>query len=404
VRGLVALAAVVTGLALVVSEATMRPSGAERLTLYVVFAASALLAGTVGLWLTRVHRRLPSLRWTMLVVAVAAVAVAAFVVGASAAAMFLAPPDVRLVLAALTLGTGLGVLVAISVTGPLTADLRKLADAAHRVAEGDLTVRTRIHRRDEVGALAHSLDRMVDQLAQLEQTRERGEAARRRLLASVGHDLRTPLASLRAAVEALQDGVATEPDRYLRSMAGDVNRLSSMVDDLFVLARLEAGDLRLDRMAVDLSELVDGAVEAVAPVAARNDVQVVFDSGGATPAWGDPRALDRVLRNLLDNAITHAPPGTTVHVDVDMDGGSGLVRVRDEGPGFPPGFPEQAFDRFSRADAARERRGGGAGLGLAIARELVDAHGGSIWIEQGPGAVVAFRVPTVDLTGNDHHP
>jgi two-component system sensor histidine kinase BaeS len=270
------------GLVLVLSEAAMRPNPAERLTLYSVFAAAALLAGLVCWWLTRVHRKLRSLRLTILVVSVAAVAVAGVVVAASAAAMFLAPPDVRLVLAALTLGTGLGALVAIGVTGPLTADLRSLAVAARRVADGDLDVRTRIERRDEVGEVAVSLDRMVDQLARLQAERERGEVSRRRLLAAVGHDLRTPLASLRAAVEALQDGVAADSDRYLRSMAADIELLRSMVDDLFVLARLEARDLRLDRIPLDLAEIAEGAVEAVAP--------------------------DRVLRNLLDKRDPPCPP------------------------------------------------------------------------------------------------
>jgi two-component system, OmpR family, sensor histidine kinase BaeS len=392
-RVAVAVAAVVAGLALVVSEAAMRPSPGERLTLYSVFAAAAVLAGIVGWWLTRVHRRLPSLRWTILVVAVSAVVIAAAVVGVSAAAMVLAPSDVRLVLAALILGTGLGILVAAGVTGPLTADLRELASAAHRVAEGDLDVRTHIDRSDEVGALARSLDRMIAQLAKLEQERARGEEARRHLLASIGHDLRTPLASMRAAIEAIQDDVAADPDRYLRSMGNDVALLRGMVDDLFVLTRLEAGDLRFDEMPLDLSELVDGAVEAVIPIAARRSIEVHLDGNGTIPVTGDPQALNRVLRNLLDNAIRHAPPGSAVHVTVGRDGDGGAVWVRDAGPGFPPAFVGEAFDLFTRADEARGRTSGGAGLGLSIAREFVEAHGGRIWIEQGPGGRIAFSVP-----------
>jgi two-component system sensor histidine kinase BaeS len=244
------------GLVLVISEAGMQVNPDERTLLYTVFAASVLFAGAIGWVLTRLHRRLPSLRWTILVVAVAAVVVAGGVVAASAGAMFLAPDDLRVVLAALLLGTGLGVIVAISVTGPLTSDLRTLADAAQRVAGGDLAVRSGVDRGDEVGELATSLDRMVDQLAQLRDERERGESARRRLLAAIGHDLRTPLASLQAAVEAIQDGVAPDPDRYLRSMNGDVERLRSMVDDLFVLSRLEAGEQHLESIAIDLVELL----------------------------------------------------------------------------------------------------------------------------------------------------
>ncbi len=380
-------------LVLVVSEAGMQVDADTRALLYGMFGGSMVLAGITGWALARLHRRLPSLRWTILVVAVAAVIVTGGVVATSAGAMVLAPGDLRVVIAALFLGTGLGAIVAISVTGPLTADLRSLADAARRVAAGDLTVRTEVNRGDEVGELAASVDRMVDQLARLEDRRARGEAARRDLLTAIGHDLRTPLASLRAAIEAIEDGVAPGPDRYLRSMGGDVERLRSMVDDLFVLSRLEAGEQRLDRLAVDLLELADGAVEAVTPLAAERGIEVRLTAAGAALGTGDPRAPDRVLRNLLDNAIRHAPDGSIVEVVVELDDGATTVRVRDQGPGFPPGFVAQAFEQFSRADGARDRPGGGAGLGLAISREVVEAHGGRIWIEPSAGAELAFTLP-----------
>jgi two-component system, OmpR family, sensor histidine kinase BaeS len=192
--------------------------------------------------------------------------------------------------------------------------------------------------------------------------------------------------------------VAPDPDRYLRSMAADVELLRGMVEDLFVLARLEAGEERLDRMPLDLSEVAEGAVEAIVPIAARRAVEVRLEGSAAVPAVGDPQALDRVLRNLLDNAVRHSPGGGTVAVTVDRDGAWGTVRVRDEGPGFPPEFVDRAFELFSRADEARDRDGGGAGLGLAIAREFIDAHGGSIWAEPGTGATVAFRVPLAPAT------
>jgi two-component system, OmpR family, sensor histidine kinase BaeS len=399
-RSVLALCIAVVVVSLVVSEAAMRPSPEDRLTLYGTFAAAAVAAGLVGWWLTRIHRRLPSLRWTILAVAVAAVAVASGVVLAAAGTMVLTPADTRVVLAALTLGTGLGLLVAIGVTGPLTADLRQLARTARRVADGDLAVRTGIERSDEVGELARSVDRMVDQLAQFERQRQRDEAARHRLLAAVSHDLRTPLATLQAAVEALQDGVAADPDRYLRAMATDLELLRGMVDDLLVLTGLEAGEVRLERIPLDLAELADGAAEALTPVAAQQHVTIELEANGTVPVHGDARALDRVLRNLLDNAMRHAPPNSRITVELTTDGDTGEVRVHDEGPGFPTEFVERAFDRFSRADEARERHGGGTGLGLAIARELVEAHGGHVWIEPGPGATVAFGIPAPAATSS----
>jgi signal transduction histidine kinase len=362
-----------------------------------VVLASVLAAGVLGLGLRWAHRRIGSLRWTLLLMPVAAVAVATAVVAASTRAMVLTEAESQLVLVALLFGAVLGVGLAVAVSGPLIADLRELAGTARRVAAGDLVVGPGPTRRDEVGALAASLEDMVRQLAALEAQRERDGRARAELFTAIGHDLRTPLASLQAAVEALQDGVASDPDRYLRAMATDVTSLRALVDDLFVLTRLDAGAFELDRVAIDLSELADGAVEAVAALAARRDVEVVVTpDGGPATVDADPRALDRVLRNLLDNAIRHAPAGSVVRVSVLTDGTEATVRVHDDGAGFPDGFAGQAFEPFSRADAARARDGSGAGLGLAIARELVVAHGGRIWIDDGPGATVGFALAVRD--------
>lgn len=392
-RRSIILVVLVAGAALIASEAAMQPTPQERIGLYTLAGAAALVTGLVCWWLMRIHRRLPSLRWTILVVALTAVAIAAAVIGASAATMFLSPADARFMLGALALGSGLGSLVAFGVTGPLTQDLRRVADAAQRVADGELHISTGIDRRDEVGELARSVDRMVAQLADLEEQRDRDQAARRQLLASIGHDLRTPLASLRAALEALQDGVAPDPGRYFAAMVTDVTLLGRMVDDLFVLARLDAGDLSVERLALDLTEIVDGAVEAASPVAERAGVRITLHADGPLPASGDTLALNRVTRNLLDNAIRHSPAGGEVTVTLREADGYAEVRVEDQGPGFPPGFAELAFERFSRPDEARERQAGGAGLGLAIAKELIDAHGGRIRIEEAAGGSVTFRLP-----------
>jgi two-component system, OmpR family, sensor histidine kinase BaeS len=347
------------------------------------------------------RRGLPSLRWTLLAVAVVAVLVAVVVVSAATAAMVLSGSQYRLVLVALLAGGALGVVAAWLVARPLRRDLRRLRDVTTRVANGRLDVTTGIARRDEVGELAEAVDQMVEQLAALERSRARDEEARRQLFIAIGHDLRTPLASLQAAAEALHDGVSPDPQRYLRSMTTDVLLLRGMVDDLFVLAQLESDALHLERLTVDLAELVDGAVEATIALARRRSVEVRADLDGGVSVTGDARALDRVLRNLLDNAIRHAPEGSRVEVCVRGDDGGCTVTVRDEGPGFPPGFEGRAFDRFTRADASRTRRAGGAGLGLAIARELVEAHDGSIWIGYGArasapaaGGVVSFRLPS----------
>jgi two-component system, OmpR family, sensor histidine kinase BaeS len=356
-----------------------------------VFAAVTVPTVVVGLLLVRVHRQLPSLRWTVLVVAVSAVAAAAGVVAASAAAMFLSAHDLELVYAALVFGVALGVLFALAVAGPLTRDLRVVAAAAGSVADGDLTVRTGIDRRDEVGALAKDVDAMVERLRELQSQRDRDESARRHLLAAISHDLRTPLATLRVAVESLQDGVATDEHRYLSSMADDVELLTGMVDDLFLIARMDAGKMELERMPVDLAELADSAAESMAPLARQREVSLEVNGDAALRTTADARALTRVLRNLLDNAVRHAPNGSTVRVEL-RDGSPQTVRVLDDGDGFSVQFLAAAFEAFSRADSARTRDAG-AGLGLAIAKGIVEAHGGTIWAEPGPGGAVAFALP-----------
>jgi signal transduction histidine kinase len=174
-------------------------------------------------------------------------------------------------------------------------------------------------------------------------------------------------------------------------MSRDVEALSSLVDDLFLLASIESGRLVLSAEPVDVSELADEAVEALQPAATARAVSLHLHSPGALTVNGNATAISRVIRNLVDNAIRHAPEGS--RVEIVVDGPTPTVRVIDEGPGFPPGFGEHAFESFARADPSRTRTTGGAGLGLAIARGLVEAHGGRIWIERPPGGRVAFELP-----------
>jgi signal transduction histidine kinase len=237
---------------------------------------------------------------------------------------------------------------------------------------------------------------LTERLDTLERERASIDEQRRAMFSSIGHDLRTPLAALRAATEALADGVAPEPDRYVRAMQRDVEALTALVDDLFLLARIEGGNLELRREPIDLTELVDEAVEALAPNAASRQVSIELDADGRTAVVGNSTAIGRVVRNLLDNAIHHAPAGSTVRVSVSPGSGPAngpSVRVVDDGPGFSSEFSPHAFEHFTRADPSRNRATGGAGLGLAIARGLVEAHGGRIWIDGPPGGRVAFELP-----------
>jgi signal transduction histidine kinase len=328
----------------------------------------------------------------VIAVLASAMGVSAFAVLAVAVPMFLSTHDLRLVLVALGFGVVSGLVLAWSVTGTLLADLRAIGVTARSAAGGSRDARTGVERRDEVGDVARSLDDLIERLDAAERQRERTEAARREFLGATSHDLRTPLTALRAAIEALQDGVVEDPDRYLRAMQRDVEYLGTLVDDLWVLAQIELGALDLLIEPLDLAELADEAAEAMGPMARRRDVRIRLRATGPVPLMGGQRELGRVLRNLLDNAVRHSPQGSVVTVEV-LAAPEPQVHVIDAGPGFPDGFGERAFEAFSRADRARARDGNGAGLGLAIARGFVQAHGGTIRIDEGPGGHVVVRLP-----------
>ena len=213
------------------------------------------------------------------------------------------------------------------------------------------------------------------------------------MLSSISHDLRTPLAALRVSVEAIRDGLADDPDAYLKGMEHQIGALAVLVDDLALHTRLASGTLELRRTRLDLAELADEAVESMRPLATREGVTLRLEATASAPVEGEPAQLARVLRNLVENAIRHSPTQTEVVVDVRRDDTDIAVEVRDAGPGFAPHVRAVAFEAFTRGDEARDVRTGTAGLGLAIARGIVEAHGGHIAIVDGPGGIVRFAVP-----------
>jgi signal transduction histidine kinase len=385
-----ALAALFVGLALF--EVTMQPSGSERLELAAIFGIMAGLMVLAGAIVPRLARRSSRLVVSLFVVSVASIGIAVLGVVIAANRMFFNDHDLTLLLVVLGFGLVAAVGFAALASSALTMDLQRMAHTAHRVSEGDLGARTGVERGDEVGALANDIDAMAARLEDAHRRRLADEMKRREFFAAVGHDLRTPLASMQAAVEALQDGVATDTGRYYGSLERDIAALHALVDDVFLLARLQAGDLTLERVPTDLSDLADEAMEVLAPVARRKDVTLVIDARARPVVETEPSAVSRVLRNLLDNAIRHAPERSTVRIVVDQGDGC-TVSVRDHGPGFGADFVDVAFESFTREDASRTRGTGGAGLGLAIAHGFVDALDGDIWVEPGPGGCVTFRLP-----------
>ncbi|MEZ5175217.1 MAG: HAMP domain-containing sensor histidine kinase [Acidimicrobiia bacterium] len=386
---LASITAVLVGLALF--EVTMQPSGSERAELAVIFVLMATLSGVAAAFLPLLARRFQRLIVTLFALALVSLVVASVGLAVAANRMFISDHDLTLVLVVLGFGLIAAVGFAVAAARGLTTDLSRMSSVARDVASGNLAARTSVDRADEIGDLARDLDELARLLQEATIAREQEDTRRRSFFAAVSHDLRTPLASMQAATEALRDGVAADPDRYLASLLTDVRALQTLVDDLFLLARIQAGDMTLDIDATDVTEVADDVVQSMLPVADDKGVALKLDVDERVVVETAPAAVARVIRNLIDNAIRHTPRGSTVTVTVTGGGGATVV-VADEGPGFPPEFIDQAFDSFTRSDASRSRRSGGAGLGLAIANGLVTALGGEIWIEATSHGVVGFRV------------
>jgi signal transduction histidine kinase len=227
-----------------------------------------------------------------------------------------------------------------------------------------------------------------------ERMRRQVEEARRGLVAAASHDLRTPLASLRLLVEAIDDGVAGEDrDRYLREIRTHVAVLSDLIDDLFELSRIEAGDISWTMRRVELGELIGDTVAAFRTSAEERGVHLAAElPSGKVVAEADAEKVQRVLFNLIQNAIRHTPADGSVTVRASGGPAGVEVEVADSGEGIPAGEGERVFDAFYRGDSSRNEDG--AGLGLAISRAIVEAHGGRIWLEDAsPGTRVRFTLP-----------
>ena len=270
----------------------------------------------------------------------------------------------------------------------VTGTIRGLASASAAVAAGSLDTRIPVVGEDEVGALACSFNEMA---AQLEQTERR----RRELLSDVAHELRTPLATIDGYLQAISDGVMQPDERVLGSVHGEVARLTRLADDLQKVSRAEERQLDLHLSRIPPRQLVEVARAAAAPGYADKGVQLTAESDGELPqVQVDPDRLGEVLANLLENALRHTATGGTVGISARRNGaGTVQLAVSDSGEGIAPEHLARVFERFYRADRARDRAHGGSGIGLAIAKAIVEGHGGRINAESaGPGTGSTFRV------------
>ncbi len=274
------------------------------------------------------------------------------------------------------------------------ADVDAVRATLEAVGQGRRDVRTDLGGQDELARLGADVDAMVAKLAS-------EERARRGLIASVSHDLRTPLTSLRLLVDAIDDDLVTEPAMrrdYLRRISTNVHALSALIDDLFELSRLESGEIRWTMERVMVDALVHETIDAIRPHADANAVAVRAElAPRLAAARANPEQIQRVLFNLIQNAIRHTPADGSVVVRVaSATEGAIEIEVADTGPGIAGDERDHVFEPFFQGNDQNVRTDSGAGLGLAISRAIVEAHGGRIWLADAErGTCVRFRLPCV---------
>lgn len=274
------------------------------------------------------------------------------------------------------------VLIGVIITRQIVAPLQRLTRAAQRIATGDLSQRVPVESRDETGELAASFNTMTEALS-------KNEELRRHMVADIAHELRTPLTVLQGNLEAMRDGVINPTSQQLDSLHHEAQSLSRLVDDLGTLSLAEAGQLKLHVEAVDVNGIIRRVATGMENQAQQGRVSLEVSLSDSLPhAMADADRVAQVLRNLLSNALRHTPEGGSIRISAQPSPQSGkdlLVSVADTGQGIPAPDLPYIFERFYRVDRSRTRSTGGAGIGLTIVKQLVEAHGGRVWVESETG-------------------
>lgn len=387
------LAAAVTGGGAVVGVYGLR-AGLET---------ALLLSGSGGAGLLAAHASASRRRGMRLAqqFSVASAAALGSILAATLAAailMFVSDQD-AVMICVITVFAGVVAVRAAQLVGSgVLADVDRVRCGLDAVADGRRDVRMQTGGADELAHLAAAADAMVARLAAEEARREAAERARRDLVAAASHDLRTPIASLRVMSDAIGDNLVDEHtrQRYHNAMQTNIQALSGLIDDLFELSSLEAGEITWSMKHVQLAELIDEAVAAMKPQALAKRIAVRAElHEPLAPTRADPEKLQRVLFNLIQNAIRHTPADGSVTVRAEGSPAGIEVEVADTGHGVDSADRDRVFEAFYRAGPDKARSTPGAGLGLAISRSIIEAHGGRIWLEsEGLGTQVRFILPS----------
>ncbi|HEY5729757.1 MAG TPA: ATP-binding protein [Anaerolineales bacterium] len=292
------------------------------------------------------------------------------------------------VISAMIAALTLSYLFSRSVVAPVLA----MSHATQRIADGRYDERVRAFGDDELSQLATRFNQMAEKLDQV-------EAMRRQLIGDVSHEMRTPLTAIKGSMEGLMDGVLPANDETFQQIHAEADRLNRLVDDLQELSRVEAHAYQLDVRSLDVSSLVQTVTNRLAPQAQSKRISLDFElTPDLPPVLADEDRIIQVLTNLTGNALQYTPEGGRITITAKQVDDETQISIRDTGVGIPPEHLSHIFDRFYRVDKSRSRQaGGGSGIGLTIARALVEAHSGRIWVESDGenGSTFFFSLPLV---------
>ena len=372
-------------------------SAAELWTVSYTVAGIAALAAAAGMIVLRLLAA-RSVATSLTVVAAVTVAATLAAIAVISLEMFISRKDLDVVLAVVAIAGIAGFAVALLLGRRVSAASRLLLGAVQEVGTGGGYRPPAAVLPAELAGLSVALQTAHGLLAEARDRERALEASRRELVAWVSHDLRTPLAGLRAMAEALEDGVVTDRPtvgRYHTQIRAETDRLALMIDDLFELSRIHAGGLRLSRQVVGLGDLVGDVLTSAEPLARAKGVALRGSAVPGLPVWVDAAAVGRALLNLVVNAIRHTPADGAVEVRADRDASVATVRVSDSCGGIPAEHLPRVFDVGFRGETARTpATGEGAGLGLSIARGIIEAHRGQIGVgNAGSGCQFVIRLP-----------
>lgn len=287
---------------------------------------------------------------------------------------------------------GIALLLTFILSRRMTSPIGVLAEAARRLGHGDLSQRVGLQGGSEVAALGEAFNSMAGDL-------EYAEQLRRNMVADVAHELRTPLSNIQGYLEAIRDGVIEPDAAAIGSLSEEASLLSRLVNELQELSLAEAGELKLVYQAEDIADLVKQAVVPLQPQVVAKGIMLSLDLAEDLPLVNiDWQRVNEVLHNLLENAVVHTPEGGTINVGASAKGRWVEVNVSDTGEGIPAEDLPHIFERFYRVDKSRARATGGSGLGLTIAKRLIEAHGGTITVQSrlGKGSCFSFTVPVAE--------